>query len=72
MAKCEESLRLAGIRSRTILTLFGALKVKRRLYRDTETGKTVFLLDEVLGLPTYARISGNLVQMCRLIGLDVP
>ncbi|BCV24419.1 hypothetical protein kuro4_11920 [Gelria sp. Kuro-4] len=72
MAQREDSLRLVGTRSRTILTLFGALKIKRRLYRDTETGKTVFLLDEVLGLPAYARISGNLAQMCQLIGLDVP
>jgi len=72
MAEREESLRLVGTRSRTILTLFGPLKIKRRLYRDTKTGKAVFLLDEALGLPAYARISDNLAQMCQEIGLDVP
>ncbi|BCV23629.1 UPF0236 family transposase-like protein [Gelria sp. Kuro-4] len=48
MAKCEESLRLAGTRSRTILTLFGPLKIKRRFYRDAKIGKAVFLLEETL------------------------
>jgi hypothetical protein len=71
MAEREESLRLVGTRSRKILTLFGPLKIKRRFYRDTKTGKTVFLLDEALGLPAYARISDNFAQMCQEIGLDV-
>jgi hypothetical protein len=72
MAEREETLRVVGTRSRTILTLFGPLKLKRRLYRDSRTGKTVFLLDEALGLPDHARISDSLVQMCQEIGLDVP
>lgn len=72
MAEREESLRLVGTRTRKMLTTFGPLKIKRRLYRDTKTGKTVFLLDEAFGLPAYARISDNLAQICQEIGLDVP
>lgn len=72
MAEREESLRLVGTRTRKILTTFGPLKIKRRLCRDINTGKTVFLLDEALGLPAYARISDNLAQICQEIGLDVP
>jgi hypothetical protein len=72
MAEREESLRLVGTRTRKMLTTFGPLKIKRRLYRDTKTGKTVFLLDEAFGLPAYARISDNLAQICQEVGLDVP
>lgn len=72
MAQRKDSLRLIGTRSRTILTLFGALTIKRRLYRETESGQSVFLLDEALGLPAHTRISGNLAQICQLISLDVP
>jgi len=71
MAERDKSLRLVGTRSRTIQTLFGEIKIKRRLYRNTETNKAKFLLDETIGLPAYERISGNLSRMCQLISLDV-
>jgi hypothetical protein len=44
------SWRVEGSRSRTLVTRFGDLTVRRRLYRDAEGGYH-FLLDEYLGWP---------------------
>jgi len=45
----DEGLRMISRRSRTIVTKFGNFKVMRRMYRD-RSGRSRFLLDEVLGL----------------------
>jgi hypothetical protein len=44
------SWKVEGFRSRTIVTRFGEVRVRRRLYRD-EQGKYHFLLDEYLRWP---------------------
>jgi len=45
----DPGLKLIGKRKRTPYTLFGPLKVERRLYQD-EKGHFLFLLDETLGV----------------------
>jgi len=43
-------LEVVHARTRKVLTAFGEIEVKRRYYRDRETGEGKFLLDEALGL----------------------
>lgn len=43
-----EGLRMVSKRSKTIVTKFGFLKIKRRMYQE-KSGKKRFLLDEALG-----------------------
>jgi len=42
--------RVEGFRERTVMTRFGEVRIRRRLYRD-EQGQGRFLLDELLELP---------------------
>ncbi|MFZ5434924.1 MAG: UPF0236 family transposase-like protein [Bacillota bacterium] len=42
----QKRLKVVGPRERTISTSFGEVTFPRRLYRDKETGKARFLLDE--------------------------
>lgn len=44
-----DGLRMISKRPKTIVTKFGSLKIKRRLYRE-KSGQVRFLLDEALGL----------------------
>ncbi len=48
---------LASRKERTVITLFGVVRVNRRLYRDRATGAPRWLLDEALGWPARERIS---------------
>jgi hypothetical protein len=60
LAEVDESLlaqrsagwRVVGFRERTLVTRFGEVRIRRRMYRDQE-GACHFLLDEYLGLSTY-------------------
>ncbi len=54
---------VVGFRERTVVTTFGEVTLKRRLYRNKETGKTSFLLDEALGLPPRARTTPRLKEL---------
>jgi len=48
---------------RTLQTLFGVdITFRRRRYVDRETGKTVYLLDEVLQLPSHRQVSPALAS----------
>lgn len=64
MKKRSNDLRLIGFRERTLVTLFGNLILKRRLYRK-EDGNYIFLLDDLLGLETGERVSDNVKEMIR-------
>jgi hypothetical protein len=61
------SWRVVATKERTLVTTVGALRLKRRLYRD-EKGKPRMLLDEELGLPARVRVSPRLqglaVSLC--------
>ncbi len=58
---------VVAIKERTLVTTLGALRLRRRLYRDAK-GKARMLLDEELGLPARMRVSPRLqrlgVSMC--------
>src|SRR5690606_29929682 len=48
---------------RTLQTLFGVdITFRRRRYVDRETGKTVYLLEEVLQLPAHRQVSPALAS----------
>lgn len=57
-------------RSRTMITTLGVIEIKRRYYKDTETGKNHFLLDETLGLMPRRRVSPRLERMMLDMGTE--
>lgn len=59
-----------GIRSRPIVTTVGEIEIKRRYYKDIETGESHFLLDESLGLVPRRRISPRLERMMLDMGTE--
>lgn len=54
-SKVPSSWRLTDRRSRTLITLTGEIRYKRRVYVD-EFGCRRYLLDEILGITSYQRI----------------
>jgi len=56
MKEREEGLVVEGFRERRVVTLFGDVMVKRRLYRDQD-GEGRFLLDEAMGLEKRSPLS---------------
>lgn len=54
---------VVGFRTKTAISTFGEFLLKRRLYRNKETGETRFLLDELLGWPERARITPCLKEL---------
>ena len=52
---------VVGMRKRTLVTRFGEVTFRRRLYRD-EAGRYRFLLDEVLGLPAHQAASPAVME----------
>jgi len=44
------------VRTRTLETIIGPVEIRRRYYRDRETGGHVFLLDRALGLKGAVRV----------------
>jgi len=49
-----------GAEAREVETRFGLVRLKRRVYRDVELGKRVYLLDEQMKLKPYQRIGPGL------------
>jgi hypothetical protein len=58
------------MRSRPLLTTVGEIKIKRRYYRDVETGEYHFFLDETLGLTPRRRVSQRLERMMLDMGTE--
>ena len=58
------------VRSRTLVTTVGEIEIKRRYYRELETGRNCFLLDETLGLEPRKRISPRLERMMLEMGTE--
>lgn len=67
-----QELKVIGFRSRTIVTSFGELGFKRRLYLDQRTGEYQFLLDEALGLEARRRLSPRMAKLILELGTEVP
>lgn len=66
------ALRLVGKRSRTIITRFGDVTFKRRLYREKGTGRYRFLLDEALGLPVREGVSKTVATLALSLAAVLP
>ncbi|NPV30676.1 MAG: ISLre2 family transposase [Firmicutes bacterium] len=54
---------VVGFRAKTAISTFGEFLLKRRLYRNKETGETKFFLDELLGWPERARVTPYLKEL---------
>ena len=61
LASKPKGLSVAGSRKRTLVTRFGEVVVKRRMYRDVD-GSTVFALDDHLGWKPRQQASPSLTE----------
>ena len=57
---------VVGFRERMLVTRFGEVHIRRRLYRD-ESGSYHFLLDEHLGLKAYQAATPEMQAMCTVL-----
>lgn len=57
----EKGLRFIGYRERSVLGIFGEIRLRRRYYRRRD-GSYVFLIDEALGLPPEGSLVGRLQE----------
>lgn len=67
----EAGLKIEGFRERWITTLFGDIRVKRRLYRDSR-GRSRFLLDESLGLRKRSQASPRVEELATFLSSHLP
>jgi hypothetical protein len=58
---------VVGFRERTVVTRFGEVRMRRRLYRD-ERGKYHLLLDEYLGLKANQAATPEMQAICTVMG----
>ncbi|HHY34849.1 MAG TPA: hypothetical protein GX510_04330 [Firmicutes bacterium] len=72
MQERDPNLRVVGFRDRTIVTVFGEMKIRRRLYEDKVTGETRFLLDERLGLEKRDRVSAGVKDLAVRLSTEMP
>lgn len=57
---------------RTIVTPFGKVQVRRRYYRDRQTGEGHFLLDEALGWTARQRLSPWATELAVAMAAEMP
>ncbi len=72
LATRRENLEVEGLRTKALVTTFGELGLRRRLYKDKTTGEWRFLLDEYLGLEEGARVSPRLRELAVELSVEVP
>ena len=65
-------LRFVGKRPRTLITRLGDITFERRLYREKDTGRYRFLLDEVLGLPVKEAVSKVVADLALGVAAVLP
>ena len=71
MERRGEGLRVVGYRERWVITMFGQLRIRRRLYRD-RAGKGRYLLDEAMGLSKRSPLSCGVRDLCALLAGYMP
>ena len=64
-------LRLVGFREKTLVTRFGDVTIRRRMYRDSD-GETVFPLDEYLGLKPQQLASPSITESVVEMATEMP
>ena len=65
-------LKLIHTKERTIITPFGEIELKRRYYKDQNTGQGRYLLDEALGIKPRQRISPWLTEIAVSMATEMP
>lgn len=65
-------LKNIGMRLRTIITGFGEITYRRRLYQNTKTKKYHFLLDEAMGIGEHRRLSPRMEKLSVELGTEMP
>lgn len=71
MKSREAGLTVEGFRERWITTLFGDVRIKRRLYRDS-SGHSRFLLDETMGLRRRSQASPKVEELATFLSSHLP
>jgi hypothetical protein len=61
---------VVGFRERTVVTRFGEVCIRRRMYRD-ESGKYHQLLDEYLGLKAHQAATPEMQAICTVMGSEM-
>jgi len=61
---------LLGVRTRMVETIIGPVEIRRRYYRDRETGEYVFLLDRALDLKGAVRVGPVLQRIVAQCSTD--
>lgn len=67
----EEGLKVEGLKERWLTTLFGDVKIRRRLYRDS-LGNSRFLLDEAIGLRKRSQASPRVEELATFLCSYLP
>jgi len=67
----EKDLKLEGFRERGVTTLFGDVRIRRRLYRDS-WGNSRFLLDEAIGLRKRSQASPKVEELATFLCSHLP
>ena len=62
MKRRDKDVKVAGLKERGVTTLSGDIKIRLRLYRDSE-GNYRFLLDEVMRLRKGSRVSPDVEEL---------
>jgi hypothetical protein len=62
MQEREGSLEVEALKEHWLITMFGDIRVKRRLYRDKDD-KYRFLLDERMGLDKGSHVSPKMKEL---------
>ncbi|MDQ7794338.1 MAG: ISLre2 family transposase [bacterium] len=67
-----KNLRMVHLKSRSLMTTLGEVRLNRRYYRDCRTGEGKFLLDEMLGLGQGQRLSPGAEELMVRTAVDLP
>lgn len=71
MENRPSGLSVSGFRKRWVVTMFGQICIKRRLYRDAR-GTSTFLLDEAIGLNRRSPLSPGVRDLAVLLACHMP
>lgn len=67
----DEGLKSEGMKEHLVVTVFGDVRIKRRLYRDDQ-GKYRFLLDERMGLDKRCHVGPKVKELATLLSSQFP
>jgi len=71
MKERDQSLKVECLKEHRVSTIFGDVRIRRRLYRDSN-GENRFLLDEKMGLDKGCHVSPKVKEMATFISSHFP